>query len=83
MWDINSEKAVKTRGICSRRNDSAFYREAIRERSDETICNIAITLIHQADFLLRKYIDNLQDDFLKNGGIKEQMYNARINSRKS
>lgn len=83
MWDINSEKAVKTRGICSRRNDSAFYREAIRERSDETICNIAITLIHQADFLLKKYIDNLQDDFLKNGGIKEQMYNARINSRKS
>lgn len=80
-WDINEEKAVITRKICSKQNDSAFYREAITKRSDETICNIAITLIHQADYLLRKYIEKLQHEFLRNGGIKEQMYKARINSR--
>lgn len=78
LWDVHSEKAVKTRAICSRRNDSAYYREAIRQRSDETICNIAITLIHQADFLLRKYIEKLQEDFLTNGGIHEQMHAARL-----
>ena len=81
LWDFNSEKAVKTRQICGRRNDSAYYREAVTIRNDETICNIAITLIHQADALLRKYIDRLQSDFLQNGGIKEQMYNARVNYR--
>lgn len=80
-WDVNSEKAQATRNVCSRQNDSAYYREAIKVRSDETICNIAITLICQADFLLRKYIERLQDDFLKNGGIKEQMYQARVKSR--
>ena len=31
--------------------------------------------------MLRKLIDRLQDDFVKNGGIKERMYQARINYR--
>ncbi len=83
LWDPNSEKSIKTRRICAKRNDSSYFREAIKIRSDETLCNIAITLIHQADLLLKKYIDRLQTDFIKNGGIKEQMYNARINARKS
>lgn len=83
QWDINSDKAVKTRNVCAKHNDSAFYREAIQLRSDETICNIAITLIHQTDVLLRKYISRLQADFLENGGIKEQMYKARVDYRKN
>lgn len=81
LWDINSEKALQTRRVCARNNDSAFYREAIVERSDETICNIAITLIHQTDMLLWKYIERLQADFIQNGGIKEKMYKARTNYR--
>lgn len=81
LWDINSEKALQTRRVCARNNDSAFYRKAIVERSDETICNIAITLIHQTDMLLWKYIEKLQADFIQNGGIKEKMYKARTNYR--
>lgn len=34
LWDYNSEKAVTTRRICAGRNDSAFYRESIKVRSD-------------------------------------------------
>ena len=80
-WEINSEKAAKTRKVCARHNESSYYIEAIRQRSAETIANIAITLIHQTDVFLRKLLERLQDDFLRNGGIKEQMYNARINYR--
>ena len=83
QWDINSEKAQQTRKVCSKHNDSAYYREAIKERSDETIANIAITLIHQTDLLLRKIIDRLQEDFVKNGGIRESMHKARLNYRNS
>lgn len=83
LWDMKSEKAVQTRRVCARHNDSTFYREAIVERSDETICNIAITLIHQADMLLRKYIERLQAEFLQNGGIKEKMHKARTYYRNS
>ena len=81
QWDVNSEKCRQCARVCSAHNDSAYYREAILTRTDETIANIAITLIHQTDVFLRKLINRLQDDFLKNGGIKEQMYNARIKHR--
>lgn len=83
QWDLNSEKAQQTRKVCSKHNDSAFYREAIKERNDETIANIAITLIHQTDLLLRKIIDRLQEDFVKNGGIRESMHKARTTYRNS
>lgn len=64
---------------CKKHTDSAYYRKAITLRPDETIANIAITLIHQTDSLLRKLIDHLKTEFLTHGGIKEEMYAARKN----
>lgn len=81
QWNVNSEKAIKTRRVCSKHNESSFYTEAIKKRTPETIANIAITLIHQTDVFLRKLLSRLQEDFVLNGGIKEQMYQARIKSR--
>ena len=83
QWNLDSEKAQQTRQVCARHNDSAFYREAIKERNDETIANIAITLIYQTDILLKKIITRLQYDFVKNGGIKEAMHKARTTYRNS
>ena len=83
LWPVSSEKSIRCRRVCASRNDSEYYRDAIQTRSDETIANIAITLIHQTDVLLRKLIDRLQADFLKNGGIKEQRYRTRIDTRNS
>ncbi|MGP1550969.1 MAG: four helix bundle suffix domain-containing protein, partial [Prevotella fusca] len=53
----------------------------IQVRTDETIANIAITLIYQEDVILRKYLDRIKDDFIKHGGIREQMTKARIEYR--
>lgn len=76
-WDINSEKSMQCRRVCAAHNESEFYRKAIQTRNDETIANIAITLIYQTDVFLRRLLERLQDDFVKNGGIKEQMYKVR------
>ena len=54
-----------------------MYREKIKDRSDETIANIAITLIHQCDVLIKGLIEWQKKNFLENGGIKEEMYRAR------
>lgn len=83
IWDVNSEKAIQTRRVCALHNDSAYYRDAIAKRSDETICNIAITLIHQTDAIFGKLISRLEDDFVRNGGIKEQMTRARLEYRRT
>ena len=81
MWTFDSSKAVQTRKVCSVHNDSAYYRDAIKERSAETIANIAITLIHQEDVFLRKILEVLQKNFVENGGVREQMTKARLEYR--
>ena len=83
LWAVDSEKAIQTRNVCSAHNESEFYRNAILTRNDETIANIAITLIHQEDVFLRKLLDSLQETFVENGGIREQMSKARIEHRKN
>ena len=82
LWVYNSPKAIQTRKACSAHNDSAYYRAAVKERSAETIANIAITLIHQEDVFLRKILEVLQKNFVENGGIREQMTKARLDYRK-
>ena len=82
-WALDDPRCEQTRKAVAQHNDSAYYREAIKERSPETIANIAITLIHQADVMLRRLLEHLQRDFLEQGGIKEEMTRVRAEYRKS
>ena len=77
QWTFNDPRCVQTREFCKRHLDSAVFREKIKDRSDETIANIAITLIHQCDVLIKGLIEWQKKNFLENGGIKEEMYRAR------
>lgn len=77
QWPYDDPRCVQTRAFCKKHLDSAVYREKIKERSDEAIANIAITLIHQCDVLIRGLIEWQKRNFLENGGIKEEMYRAR------
>lgn len=81
LWGKDSPKTLKTRKICTRNNDPSFYRNAFKIRSAETVANIAIILIHQADVLLYRLIERQKQDFLHQGGIREQMTKARIQHR--
>lgn len=77
QWLYDDPRCVQTRAFCKKHLDSAVYREKIKDRSDETIANIAITLIHQCDVLIRGLIEWQKRNFIENGGIKEEMYRAR------
>lgn len=77
QWTQKDPRYEQTRAFCIAHLDSAVYREKIKSRSDETIANIAITLIHQCDALIRGLIEWKKRNFLENGGIKEEMYRAR------
>ncbi|MBQ9555930.1 MAG: four helix bundle suffix domain-containing protein [Muribaculaceae bacterium] len=81
QWPEGDPRLEKTREIGRRHNDSAYYREAITSRSDETIANIAIVLIKQEDYLLYRLIERLKHDFLEHGGIREEMSRARREHR--
>lgn len=83
LWEKDSPKAITTRRICAKNNDSSFYRDAVKIRTAETVANIAIILIHQADVLLYRLIERQKSDFLRQGGIREQMTRARVEYRKT
>jgi four helix bundle suffix protein len=43
--------------------------------------NIAICLIHQARYLLDRQLARLEQDFVREGGLRERMTRVRINQR--
>lgn len=51
--------------------------------SAEEYCNLQITLINQATYMLRKLLEAQQKQFLEQGGITEQLYNARKGYRQA
>lgn len=50
-------------------------------RPAETIANMAIILINQADYLLFRQLERLEKDFLEKGGFTERMYSMRRKNR--
>lgn len=66
------------------RSDNFFkeYPEMICKLSGEEICNLAITLIHQADYMLRRLLERQQERFVKDGGVREKMTKVRLEYRK-
>lgn len=81
QWPVMDERTFKARNYCRNHNDSRHYMDAVKVRSAETIANIAIVMIHQADYMLERLIEKQKYDFLKYGGIREQMTRARLEER--
>lgn len=78
-WDEDKQKSV--REFCRRQNDSAFYRKIAPERDAGTIANLCITLINQEIYLLIRLIEKAKKDFIEQGGIREEMFRARLEYR--
>lgn len=75
------EKVRKVRDFCRRNNESSLYRSIAPDRDDCTLANLSLTMIHQELFLLFKLIERAKNDFIQNGGIREEMTRARIDYR--
>jgi four helix bundle suffix protein len=83
LWEKDSPEALYVRKL-GRRPDETFetYRAFFEDRPAATLANIAICLIHQANYLLNQQIRRLEKDFVEKGGIRERMTAARMDYRK-
>jgi four helix bundle suffix protein len=81
-WDKDSREALFVRKL-SRKQDASYetFREFIETRPAPVVANILICLIHQTNYLLDRQIRQLEKEFLKDGGLRERMTRARLNSR--
>jgi four helix bundle suffix protein len=83
-WTKDSKEARYARKLGAAADVSfEAYRDFVETRDAEVVANIAICAIHQANFLLDKQIHRLEQDFLKEGGIRERMTKARLQARKN
>jgi four helix bundle suffix protein len=82
LWEKSSKQAMFVRRLGNQPHVTfELFREFCETRPPEVVANIAICLIHQANYLLDQQIRRLEQDFLKEGGIRERMTKARLQAR--
>ena len=80
-WSIDDPRTRQTRSYTRTHMLPEQYQHVVDTRSAETAANIAITMLHQFDVLITRLIEAQKQRFLDEGGIKEQMYRARMQAR--
>lgn len=82
IWDKQSREAAYARklGMTSPLSFEVF-REFTETRPAEVVANIAICLIHQANYLLDQQLKALEKAFLQESGLRERMTRARLQAR--
>lgn len=82
IWDKDSKEAQYVRKLGNKSHTTyETYRTYVETRPAEVTANIAVCLIHQANYLLDQQIRRLEKDFLKEGGLRERMTRARLQAR--
>lgn len=81
-WDKNSKEAQYVRKL-GRKSPQTYedYREFVETRPPQVVANIALCLIHQANYLIDKQLIRLENDFLEQGGLRERLTRLRLQSR--
>jgi four helix bundle suffix protein len=82
LWPKSSKESLYVRKL-GRQPDETFeaYRPFFTDRPAEVLANIAICLIHQANYLLDQLLRRLEKDFVEKGGLRERMTRARLDYR--
>ncbi len=82
LWDKNDKRVIEIRRIGKERDKTYLsYKSYIENTSLEVVVNAIICIIHQTNYLLDQQIRRLEEDFVKEGGIRERMLKARLNER--
>jgi four helix bundle suffix protein len=83
IWDKNHRYALRFRELNRTPNATyVTYQKAIEHEDPEICANAMVCLINIVTYLLHKQLIKLEQDFLKEGGLRERMTKARIESRK-
>ena len=82
FWDAKHHRYEEMLTFCRKHNKVSDYEPYLKQWNDEEICNIALTLLHMTDKMMKTYISGLDQQFVTQGGIKERMYAARTGYRK-
>jgi len=80
-WEEGSRELEAMRRIGREHSDADYFLALCRTRGAETVANMVIVLILQADYLLFRQLERLERDFVSDGGFSERMNRVRREQR--
>jgi len=80
-WEKGHPRYLKTRQYAQSEQLYLQYPSILPKCSDEEMANLCLTLIHQSSYMLQHLIEKQQEKYLKEGGVREQMKQARLQAR--
>lgn len=80
-WNPGHERYDGMLRFCRHNNRLEQYQTYFERWTDEEMANIALTLCHMVDRMMTTYQKQLEETFVKEGGIKERMTAARLGYR--
>lgn len=83
VWSLDDSVTHRAREFCRECDDRREFKTKCRDCSDETVANIMLTEIRQLDAMLTSLLEAMEKQFLDEGGLKESMYQARLEWRKA
>lgn len=82
QWDQDSTEARQVRRLGSKPGVTCeTFRELVETRLPEVVANLALCLLNQANYLPDQQLRRLEQDFLKEGGLRERLTRARLAAR--
>jgi four helix bundle suffix protein len=82
VWDGGNPRYDTLLKFCRQHNKVSDYEPFFDRWGDEEQCNVALTLLHMTDKMMKTYLSGLDKQFVTQGGIKERMHAARTGYRK-
>lgn len=81
QWDKDHHRTQRLREYLKSESFMSAPTQYVDKMNDEELCNVCITLVNQASFMLKRLLESQQQQFLATGGIREQMSRARKEAR--
>ena len=83
LWDKEHKLVARLRELnkSTPKPNYEIFKNAIEHESPEICANTMITLIKICTYLLKQQIKQLEIAFVKEGGLRERMFRARIDER--
>jgi four helix bundle suffix protein len=82
LWNKDDPRVLKIRKIGSQEDRSYLtYKTYLEEHPAEVAANTLICIINQTNYLLDQLLRKLAEDFKREGGFTERLYNYRKNHR--
>lgn len=71
LWTKGHNRYEAMVNFCKTNNDTETYSPFFPQLNNEELSNLALTLIHQTDYLIEGFLKKMEADFIALGGTKE------------